>query len=297
MWGVLPLRYLFNPDNMRWGMASYDLCFTNKPLSTFFTLGQLLPTHRAMYSQHGGLFQPTVTQAIRLLSHGPFLASTFDGTPNKKPNRSLRSPDLSDPFTGGHLTFTTNGEDTFPVPSAYRTRRHAWVHIFPEGRIHQHEEKVMRYFKWGVSRLILESEPCPDLVPIWIEGPDQVMNEERGFPKPLPRPFKEVSVTFGKKLDGEKAFGDLRARWKRMVERDGSEDLPVGVLSERLKHDPEAVKLREECTMRVRRAVLDVRRGRGLPDEDPKQGLAETYALEGRPGEGKKDDGSVVRSE
>lgn len=304
MWGVLPFKYLFNPDTMRWGLASYDLCFTNKPLSTFFTLGQLLPTHRSMYSPHGGLFQPSVTQAIRLLSRGPFLLDPNPSIPSKKPNRSLRSPDLSDPFTGGHLTFTTTGEDTFPVPSAYLTRRHAWVHIFPEGRIHQHEDKVMRYFKWGVSRLILESSPAPDLVPIWIDGPDQVMSEERGFPKPLPRPFKHVSVTFGKKLDGEQAFGDLRARWRRIVEKEeqrrrnaGMQDweLPIGVLDDALKYSPEAVELRRECTMRVRQAVLDVRRGTGLPDEDPKNGLAETWALEGSMGPGKKDDGSVVR--
>jgi monolysocardiolipin acyltransferase len=30
IWGVLPLSYMFNPDNHRWGLGSYDLCFTNK---------------------------------------------------------------------------------------------------------------------------------------------------------------------------------------------------------------------------------------------------------------------------
>jgi len=30
LWGTLPLSYLFNPDNFRWGLGSYDLCFTNK---------------------------------------------------------------------------------------------------------------------------------------------------------------------------------------------------------------------------------------------------------------------------
>jgi monolysocardiolipin acyltransferase len=263
-------------------------------LSTFFTLGQLLPTHRSQYSKFGGLFQPTVTEAIRLLSRGPFL---HEHDPPEKPNRSLKSPDLSDPFTHGHLTFSTNGEDTFPAPSAYLTRRHSWIHIFPEGRIHQKDDKTMRYFKWGVSRLILESEPCPDIVPIFIEGIDQVMHESREFPRFLPRPLKDVSVTFGKKLDGEKAFGDLRARWRQLRDKEekGKEPLAVGVLSDALKYSEEAVRLREECTMRVRRAVLDVRRTRGLPDEDPKVGLAETYALEGSSTQGKKDDQSFVR--
>ena len=30
IWGILPVSYMFNPDNMRWGLGSYDLCFTNK---------------------------------------------------------------------------------------------------------------------------------------------------------------------------------------------------------------------------------------------------------------------------
>ena len=96
MWGALPLKYAWNPDNLRWSLGSYDLCFTNKGLSTFFTLGQLLPTHRIMYSPHGGLFQPTITQAIRLLSRGPFIRGN---APPQKADTSPSSPDLFDPFS------------------------------------------------------------------------------------------------------------------------------------------------------------------------------------------------------
>ncbi|KAF2728712.1 hypothetical protein EJ04DRAFT_448817 [Polyplosphaeria fusca] len=293
IWGVLPVRYAFSPDNHRWGLGSYDLCFQSKATSAFFTFGQVLPTHRAAHSQFGGLFQPTMTQAIRLLSRGPFTPTSMPA----KTDKSLSSPDLSDPFTSGQLTFSTNGSDTFPAPSAYLSRRYAWVHIFPEGMIHQKEDKTMRYFKWGVSRLILESEPCPDIVPMWIDGPDQAMHETRTFPRFLPRPFKSISITFGQKLDGEQVFGDLRDRWKRMCaaeeQRSGKQE--VGVLHGALRDSKEAVELRKECTMRVRAAVLDVRRTRGLPDEDPKGGLAETYALEGGSGEGRKDDGSITK--
>lgn len=30
MWGVLPLRYAFNPSNMRWGLGAHDICYKNK---------------------------------------------------------------------------------------------------------------------------------------------------------------------------------------------------------------------------------------------------------------------------
>ncbi|CAI6337076.1 unnamed protein product [Periconia digitata] len=294
IWGILPISYMINPDNMRWGLGSYDLCFTNKGLSTFFSLGQVLPTHRSAHSQYGGLYQPTITQAIRLLSHGPFTRVNTAPHPAAK---SLNSPDLADPFTGGHLTFSTNGHDTFPAPSAYLNRRHSWIHIFPEGMIHQHPDLAMRYFKWGVSRLILESEPMPDIVPMWIEGPEQAMHESRTFPRFLPRPGKHISITFGDKLDGEQVFGDLRRRWKQLCdeEEEKSGKMEVGVLNEALKHSEEATQLRKECTMRVRNAILKLRQLRGHGDEDPKGGLAETWRKEGSLREGPKEDGSWTK--
>ncbi|KAJ4311176.1 Lyso-phosphatidylcholine acyltransferase [Neodidymelliopsis sp. IMI 364377] len=296
LWGILPLSYMFSPDNLRWGLASYDLCFTNKGLSTFFTFGQTLPTHRSAHSSFGGLFQPTITQAIRLLSRGPFL---YANDPPEKPTTSLRSPDLIDPFSSGHLTFSTNGEDTFPAPSQYINRRHAWVHIFPEGMIHQTEERIMRYFKWGVSRLVLESEPMPDVVPIFIEGFDNIMHETRTFPRFIPRPFQNVRVTFGEKLNMEEVFGDLRARWKqlRAKEEQKSGTLQLGALNDALKYSDEAVEIRIECTDRIRKAVLDVRRQRGYSDEDPKNNLASTWLREGTSREGVQKDGSITKEE
>lgn len=170
--------------------------------------------------------------------------------------------------------------------------------------MHQKTDKTMRYFKWGVSRLILESEPAPDVVPLWIEGFDSVMHESRTFPRFLPRAGRDVSVTFGEKLESDVVFGDLRQRWKELVqkvrERRGAEagEEELGVINDaELRYGQEAVEIRKECTMRVRQEVLKVRRSRGLPDEDPKVGLVETWREEGGKGktEGKMDDGSWVK--
>jgi monolysocardiolipin acyltransferase len=143
--------------------------------------------------------------------------------------------------------------------------------------------------------MILEPDECPDVVPIWIEGLDQVMNEARTWPRWWPRWGKSVGVVFGEKVDGDRVFGAVRRRWKRLVEedwmqrdkrkhRDNTEEaerLDTGVLSEGLKYGREAVELRKETTMLVRELVLDLRRGRGWVDEDPKAGLAETWKEEG----------------
>ncbi|MCJ1323242.1 hypothetical protein MMC15_008596 [Xylographa vitiligo] len=248
-----------------------------------------------------------MTQAVRLLSRQPFTqaySSEHESLNVKnRPNPSVLSPDISDPFSSPHLTYSTNGTDTFPAPSSYSSRKYAWIHIFPEGRIHQHPRKTMRYFKWGVARLILEPDVCPDVVPMWIEGNDEVYNEEREWIRFAPRPGKTLGIWFGENVGGatDNVFTELRQKWRELVENErkqtnilkGEEEL--GVLSEGLKYGKEAVELRIECTKRVRDEVLKVRSMRGLPDEDPKNGLVETWIEEGGKREGRMKDGSLVK--
>ncbi|KAI1911971.1 Lyso-phosphatidylcholine acyltransferase [Ophidiomyces ophidiicola] len=297
MWGTIPLHnhWGYKSFNRRWAFGSHDICFSNRGLSAFFTLGQVLPTHRLNHSTYGGLFQPTVTQAIRLLSKGPFPATPHAAAEDMQ-QWSLQNVCV-DPFSEVAMAYTTTGYDSYLAPSAYACNSYSWVHIFPEGKVHQSPTKTMRYFKWGVSRLILEASECPDVVPMWIDGTDEVMHESRTFPRFLPRINKKISITFGKKADVEGLFGDLRRRWQKLkseVEGDG-QPTSLGVLNEELMYGQEAVELRKECTMRVRELVLQVRSSTGLPNEDPKASLAETWAREGGKTERKMDDDSWVR--
>ncbi|KAI1106910.1 hypothetical protein F4804DRAFT_299445 [Jackrogersella minutella] len=273
IWGTLPLRYAFNPSNHRWGLGAHDICYKNKLLGSFFYSGQVLPTHRSQHSPHGGLFQPTIPEAIRLLSSGPF------DTPVSEPSGD--SHDVPDPFTSGNLTFTTTGTDRYVSPSIYAQNRHSWVHIFPEACVHQHPKMFLRYFKWGVSRLILESEPMPDVLPMFVDGAQRVMPEDRTFPRFLPRFPVRFRVAFGELLDTEKTFGDLRARWQDLVRREKARMLAMGDLTDELKYGKEAVDLRIEVARRVRDEVMKVRKSLGYPDEeDPGYELAETWAKE-----------------
>lgn len=288
--------------------------FRSSILNNYFLAGQVLPTYRLMHSPHGGLFQPTITEAIRLLSGPGPTAQTrhFSAVDDM--------PEIVDPFAGAALTYTVPPlrvrgaagaqQDIWPSPSAYATRRHAWVHVYPEGRTHQRGDRTMRYFKWGVARMILEAEPCPDVVPMWIEGFEHVMHESRKFPRFVPRVGKRLSVTFGERVDGERVFGDLRERWRRLVKEekdggkreqgrdqsvDGKGGLDLGVVRKgRLRDGDEVRRLREECALRIREEVLKVRRSRGLPDEDPKVSKWETWKAEGGKSEGKMQDGSLV---
>ena len=245
-----------------------------------------------------------MTEAIRLLSCPPLDATpSYPNLPSPV-DRSLQSPDITDPFSSPTHTYTTNGKDTFPAPSSYASRQYSWLHIFPEGRVHQHAKRTMRYFKWGVARLILEPDVCPDIVPIWIEGNDQIMHEAREWPRFIPRVGKRCGVWFGENVGGERdegsaVFHELRKKWRDIVERNrlcnGGADRETGILDDELKYGSEAVKLREECARQVRAAVLKVRRLRGLPDEDPKEGLVDTWREEGGKREGSMEDGSWVK--
>lgn len=163
----------------------------------------------------------------------------------------------------------------------------------------------MRYFRWGVSRLILESEPLPQIIPIFIDGTQLVMHESRTFPRFIPRCGKKIKIAFGEDVDGEKVFGDLRRRWKHLVElqkqalrQKGLDDeLELGQLTEGLQHHPEAVALRLETTVRMRNEVLKLRRSLGYNEEDSKSGFAETWKVEGGHGsrEGEMADGSWTK--
>lgn len=281
-------------------------------MSAFFSYGNTLPTHRAAHSKFGGLFQPTMTQCIRLLSdpYGKMSLENWEETP--KSLDSSPSFPKTDPFTSAELTYSTNGEDSFPAPSAYPSRRFSWVHIFPEGMIHQHPDKVMRYFKWGVARLILEAEPCPDVLPMWIDGPQNIMDNERPWPRPLPRIGRDVKVNFGDLIDTEKVFGPFREKWQALKEKARQRRLQssikgsdahvdnkneLGILTDHdLKFGREVEQLRIDVTLAVRNEVLKVRKACGLPDEDPKQGLAETFREEGTQArDGLQKDGSTIK--
>lgn len=145
----------------------------------------------------------------------------------------------------------------------------------------------------------------PEIVPIFIDGNQQIMHESREFPRFIPRAGKDVRIAFGSPVDGDAVFGDLRQRWQNLVRLQkealvkkglvGAEwELQQGELTEGLKFGKEAEALRIEVTARVRAEVLKVRRSLGYPDEDPKQGFVETWAEEGPKHHGRMEDESWV---
>ncbi len=206
---------------------------------------------------------------------------------------------LPDPFTTGELTYTSTGDDVRAAPSSHPRNRHSWIHIFPEGLVHQHATTDVRYFKWGVARLILEAEPSPDVVPMFIDGTQHVMHEDRKFPRFVPRIGKQIRIAFGEKVDFEETFGDLRQRWRGLVQRrrlaqisEKADMHAVEMLGDlrddELKYGKEADEIRIEVARRVRESVLKVRASLGYAESDPSYGYAETWVVDGKDPKKKK---------
>lgn len=130
----------------------------------------------------------------------------------------------------------------------------------------------MRYYKWGVSRLLLEPSVQPVMVPMFITGFSDVMHESRKFPRFLPRVGKKVTLHVGDVVP-ESRFSDLRRAWRDLRDRnvEGGEWLK----------GREAVELRIETTRRVREEVVKLRRRVGLLEEEESAARVETYALPG----------------
>ena len=148
----------------------------------------------------------------------------------------------------------------------------------------------MRYFRWGVSRLLLEADVPPLVVPIFITGLDEVMHEARGWPRFLPRVGKKVRICFGDPVD-ESRWEGLRREWRDLVHEYGGDE-------EKLMYADKAVELRIRTTWEVRMAVDGLRRRLGFPEEEAGAGLAETYKLPGmQKVQGKLMDGAWERDD
>lgn len=189
------------------------------------------------------------------------------------PSWKLPSPTLSSPQNPQLLpSFSTTGRDSFTSPAAYASNRNAWVHVFPEACCHQSPESGLRYFKWGVSRLILESDPAPEFVPMFVHGTQNIMPEDRGFPRFLPRIRNQFRVVVGEPTDIDALFGKQREEWRRLVAKGDPELLRSG---------PEAVQLRVAVAKKVRDEIEKLRESMGFPAEvDEAPALAETWAKE-----------------
>ncbi|SCV06046.1 LANO_0H20912g1_1 [Lachancea nothofagi CBS 11611] len=261
IWGVFPWRMYKDLDHIRWCLGAHNVCFQSKFLANFFSLGKVLSTERF----GGGPFQGSIDASIRLLSPDdtldlewtPRWAQDSPSTPNQ--------PQVS--------SISAMAKDY--KPPVKRTKP-SWVHVYPEGFVLQLESPFansMRYFKWGITRMILESTKPPIVVPIFSTGFEKIAPESAAGTKIeryLPRNFgAEVNVTVGDPIN-DKIIEAYREEWKQLVEKYHDQQNPTDLTTE-LKVGKEAQNLRSRLASELRAHVAKVRHeSRGLPAEDEK---------------------------
>ncbi|KIJ19895.1 hypothetical protein PAXINDRAFT_174464 [Paxillus involutus ATCC 200175] len=110
-------------------------------------------------------------------------------------------------------TFRGNGIWQPAVDSAIQLLNQGhWLHMFGEGAVHQPAEYPqtngvthLPRFKWGVGRIVMETNVPPIIIPMWLTGFDKLMPEHRPFPyKFIPKMGIELGVTFGDPIPAEK---------------------------------------------------------------------------------------------
>ena len=130
---------------------------------------------------------------------------------------------------------------------------HAWIHIFPEARVYQAPNLPMRFFKMGVSKLILESDRTPLVIPMFHSGMQNVMVEGKVPPQFFPSIGQEIRIKFGEPMDLT-ALRGFRERWDKVKIHPTKGDVRT---------------LRIETAEMVREAVNRVRTSMGFPPEPP----------------------------
>ncbi|KAJ1845737.1 Lyso-phosphatidylcholine acyltransferase [Coemansia sp. RSA 2703] len=104
-----------------------------------------------------------------------------------------RNPASNAFFALGQTIPTVRGDGIYQLAVEIALRRLAdnqWVHVFPEGRVNQGAE--MLRFKWGVGRMVMESERVPIVIPMFIRGMREVLPLRQKVPLPRPSPFTSV---------------------------------------------------------------------------------------------------------
>lgn len=260
LFACLPWRYFRDWEDIRWGIAASNVCFTNKISSTFFSFGKIFPCERF----GRGPFQSGLDACIRILSPDDTIDSNHIlGDP--KYVQMYHKSNIADPR---HAISLFDEKYLSPV-LRYKT---SWVHVFPEGYVCQlrpPHQNSMRFFRWGTARLILEPTVAPIIVPIFTDGFEKVKPEELDMKTDYLTPNNigaKITVNIGRAID-ENIIQKFRNEWKDLCQKYPNKENPND-LSEELMFGKEARELRSRVCAFLREQVAKLRIENGFPEED-----------------------------
>ncbi|CAI5759020.1 unnamed protein product [Candida verbasci] len=264
-YAALPWKYHLDIDTIRWGFGAHNICFSNIFQSWFFNLGKILGTKR--FGE--GPFQGSLDAAIRILSPDDTLDLEYEPGVKDYDKPSLLQ-EVNNNIRPEHQELikrfkpTSDSTNVLMSKSPFIRTKTSWFHVFPEGFVLQLQEphqNSMRYFKWGISRLILESTRAPIIIPIFTYGFEKVAPEdsaEEGIKRWLPANMgTEIHMTIGDAIDDE-IIEKFRFKWRQLVGKYIDKLNPTD-LSEELKTGELAQTLRSNLASYIREQVLNIR--------------------------------------
>lgn len=232
LWGAFPMSLYKSLSNIRFCLGAHNICFKNRFLSTFFSLGGVLSTERF----GKGPFQGSIDCSIKILSQN---SNNENKSINKKTNNYS-----------------------------------SWIHVYPEGfvlQLHPPYNNSMRYFKWGVTRMILEASKPPIVVPIFSTGFEKIASEDETIPtwKHFIKSWgTHINVTIGDPIE-DSIIESYRREWQVLVSKYSKPDDTD--LNDKLKYGEEAQELRSRLASELRLKVSEVRKlNKNLNEEDPR---------------------------
>ena len=81
-----------------------------------------------------------------------------------------------------------------------------WVHMYPQGQVNLNPKENTR-FKWGVGRLITESNQTPIVIPIYHLGMDSILPNRKPY---IPRFGQKVTIVVGSPINVQEILDELK---------------------------------------------------------------------------------------
>lgn len=276
LFACLPWRYFKDWEDIRWGLAASNVCFTNKISQIFFSLGKIFPCERF----GRGPFQSGLDACIRILSPDDTINSDYVlgnekyfcnyhhhyAAETERERETLNSETVL-----SRCAISLFSPNYVSPVLRYKT---SWVHIFPEGYVCQLTppfQNSMRYFRWGTARLILEPTVAPVIVPIFADGFEKVKPEEVDLKTDYLTPNNigaQITVNIGKAID-DNIISKFRDEWKELCLKYQDKENPND-LTEELMFGKEARELRSRVCDFLREQVAKLRLENGFEEEDPR---------------------------
>ncbi|XBW34535.1 hypothetical protein QEN19_000085 [Hanseniaspora menglaensis] len=266
VWGTLPFSfYMKHGNSFRWCLGASNVCFSSPGIAKFFSLGQTLSTERF----GRGPFQGSLDAAIRLLSPDDTIDLDLVSSENFTENIKKTQKKILKVLQPGE---TASGFYKAPLIRD----KPSWVHVYPEGFVLQLNPPFgnsMRYFKWGITRLILESTKAPIVVPMFATGFEKIAPESTAGTKVaryMPNNFgAEINVNIGTQI-AEEIIDGFREEWKVLCDK-YLKNNDNGDLNDNLMFSKEAEQLRSQVAATLREHVAKIRHEiRKFPQEDPR---------------------------